>query len=157
MQIKLFIILGFIALGSGIALTKLFISFNDLTDLEQSDEYAHYAVPSKVFDIKGRLITEFYKEKRDLVSFNDLPQNLIRAIIATEDSTFYDHNGINFLAMLQGVILDPLRGRGIRGGSGITQQLAKQMFTDSAKSVQRKLIELWYTFQLEKNILKKKF
>lgn len=153
-QIKLFIILGFIALGSGIALTKLFISFNDLTDLEQSDEYAHYAVPSKVFDIKGRLITEFYKEKRDLVSFNDLPQNLIRAIIATEDSTFYDHNGINFLAMLQGVILDPLRGRGIRGGSGITQQLAKQMFTDSAKSVQRKLIELWYTFQLEKKYSK---
>ena len=153
-QIKLFIILGFVALGSGIALTKLFISFNDLTDLNQSDEYSHYAVPSKVYDIKGRLISEFYKEKRDLVSFNDLPQNLIRAIIATEDNTFYEHNGVNFLAVLQGVLIDPLRGRGIRGGSGITQQLAKQMFTDSAKSVQRKLIELWYAFQLEKKYSK---
>ncbi|MGL5956199.1 MAG: penicillin-binding protein 1A [Brevinema sp.] len=153
-QIKLFIILGVIALGTGIALTKMFISFNNLSDLQQSNEYSRYAVPSKVYDIKGRLVAEYYKEKRNLVSFNDLPQNLIRAIIATEDNSFYEHNGANFAAMFQAVVLDPLRGRGIRGGSGITQQLAKLMFTDSAFSVQRKLIELWYAFQLEKKYSK---
>lgn len=153
-QIKLFIILGIIALGSGIGLTHMFISFHDLKDLDQSDEYYHYAVPSKVYDIKGRFITEFYKEKRTLVTFNNLPQNLIRAIIATEDNTFYEHNGINFMAVFQGVFIDPLRGRGIRGGSGITQQLSKQMFTDSARTVQRKIIELWYAFQLEKKYSK---
>lgn len=153
-QIKLFIVLGVIALGSGIILTKMFISFNDLNDLQQSNEYSQFAVPSKVYDIKGRLIAEYYKEKRDLVSFNELPQNLIRAIIATEDNQFYEHKGANFVAMFQGVIIDPLRGRGIRGGSGLTQQLAKLMFTDSAFSVQRKLIELWYAFQLEKKYSK---
>ncbi|MGL4676801.1 MAG: penicillin-binding protein 1A [Brevinema sp.] len=153
-QIKLFIILGVIALGTGIAITKIFVSFNDLSDLQQSNEYSRYAVPSKVYDIKGRLIAEYYKEKRNLVSFNDLPRNLIRAIIATEDNSFYEHSGANFVAMFQAVILDPLRGKGIRGGSGITQQLAKLMFTDSAFSVQRKLIELWYAFQLEKKYSK---
>jgi len=153
-QIKLFIILGVIALGTGIGLTKLIITFNNLEDVKQLDAYSHYSIPSKLYDIKGRLITEFFREKRDIVSYNDLPQNLIRAIIATEDNQFYEHHGANFIAMFKGVIIDPLRGKGIRGGSGLTQQLAKLLYTDSARSIQRKLIELWYAFQIEKKYSK---
>ncbi|MGL4367809.1 MAG: penicillin-binding protein 1A [Brevinemataceae bacterium] len=153
-QIKLFILLGLAALITGFGLTKLIITFNDLQDVEKLDAYAHYSVPSKLYDIKGRLITEFYREKRDLVSFHELPQNLIRAIIATEDNQFYQHKGANFGAMLQGTIIDPLRGRSVRGGSGLTQQLAKLLYTDSERSIKRKLIELWYAFQIEKKYSK---
>ncbi len=153
-QIKLFIVLGVVTLGAGVGLTKMFISFNDLTTLQQSNEYSRFSVPSKVYDIKGRFISEYYKEKRDLVSFSDLPQNLIRAIIATEDNSFYEHGGANFVAMFQGAVIGPLLGKRARGGSGLTQQLAKLMFTDSAVTIQRKLIELWYTFQLEKKYTK---
>ncbi len=56
-QIRLFIILGVITLVSSVGFTRLFISFNDLTDLQQSNEYSQFAVPSKVYDIKGRLIS----------------------------------------------------------------------------------------------------
>lgn len=153
-QIKLFIVLGIIALGTGIGLTKLVITFNDLKDVSQLDAYSHFSVPTKIYDIKGRLITEFFLEKRDIVSFNDLPQNLIRAIIATEDNRFYEHNGANFTAMIKGVLIDPLRGKRARGGSGLTQQLAKLLFTDSSRSIKRKIIELWYAFQIEKKYSK---
>ncbi|MGL4561630.1 MAG: transglycosylase domain-containing protein, partial [Brevinema sp.] len=153
-QIKLFIVLGVIALATGIGLTNLVISFNDLKDVSQLDAYSHFSVPSKIYDVKGRLISEFYLEKRDIVSFNDLPQNLIRAIIATEDNRFYQHNGANFTAMIQGVLIDPLRGRRARGGSGLTQQLAKLLFTDSSRSIKRKIVELWYAFQIEKKYSK---
>ncbi|MGL4389024.1 MAG: penicillin-binding protein 1A [Brevinema sp.] len=153
-QIKLFIVLGVIALATGIGLTKLVIAFNDLQDVSQLDAYSYFSVPSKIYDVKGRLISEFFLEKRSIVSFNDLPQNLIRAIIATEDNRFYEHNGANFTAMLQGILIDPLRGRRARGGSGLTQQLAKLLFTDSSRSIKRKTVELWYAFQIEKKYSK---
>ncbi|MGL4394051.1 MAG: penicillin-binding protein 1A [Brevinema sp.] len=153
-QIKLFIILGVLALGTGIGMTKLVIAFNDLQDVSQLDAYSHFSVPSKIYDVKGRLISEFFLEKRSIVAFNDLPQNLIRAIVATEDNKFYSHNGANFTAMVQGTLIDPLRGRRARGGSGLTQQLAKLLFTDSSRSIKRKVIELWYAFQIEKKYSK---
>lgn len=149
-QTYLFIFLGLIALGTGIGLTNLFVTFFDLKDIEKSDAYSHYAIPSRLYDIKGRLVTEFFLEKRDLISFHELPQDLIRAVISTEDQCFYEHRGANFLAMFQGIILNPIRGKNARGGSGVTQQLAKLLYTDRARSIQRKLIELWYAFQLEK-------
>lgn len=153
-QIKMFITLGFVALFTGIALTKLIVAFNNLKDVEQLDAYSHYSVPTKILDIKGRLITEYFLEKRNIISFNDLPHDLIRAIIATEDNRFYQHGGVNVVAMIQGVVFDPLRGRRARGGSGLTQQLAKLLFTDSSRSIQRKLIELWYALQIEKKYSK---
>lgn len=153
-QIWLFISLGLLSIGTGLFLSNIIVTFRDLKDVSKLDTYSNYSVPTKILDIKGRLITEYYLEKRDLVQFNELPQDLIRAIIATEDNRFFQHGGVNIIAMVQGALLDPLRGRRARGGSGLTQQLAKLLFTDSSRSIQRKIIEFWYALQIEKKYTK---
>ncbi|MGL5720965.1 MAG: penicillin-binding protein 1A [Brevinema sp.] len=153
-QIWLLAFLGIFTVGTGLFIGRVILTFKDLKDVSKLDTYSNYSVPTKIYDIKGNLITEYYLEKRDLVSFNDLPQDLVRAIIATEDSRFYYHKGVNIVAMIQGAVIDPLRGRRARGGSGLTQQLAKLLFTDSSRSVQRKIIEFWYALQIEKKYSK---
>jgi penicillin-binding protein 1A len=112
-------------------------------------------LPSRIYDIKGRLITEFFSdEKREIVSIKDLPKYLIDAVITREDRTFYQHHGFTFTSIIRaalGVMTRTNRG----GGSTITQQLAGDLL-DIRKdiSIRRKLIELWSALQLERRYTK---
>jgi penicillin-binding protein 1A len=112
-------------------------------------------LPSRIYDIKGRLITEFFSdEKREIVSIKDLPKSLIDAVITREDQSFYSHHGFTFKGIIRaawGVLTRTNRG----GGSTITQQLAGDLL-DIRKdiSIRRKLIELWSALQLERRYTK---
>jgi len=145
-----------IALGAltGLFIAYIIITFTELRDIKPLENYSTYAVPTKVYDINNNLITEFYQQKRELVSYRDLPDSLIKAIIAIEDNEFYRHHGFNFFAFIRGVILDPITGKRARGASTLTQQLAKNLFTTRERSVFRKIVELWYAFQIEKKYSK---
>ena len=154
MQKVFFTVLIVIGFLTGIFIAQIIVTFSDLKDIKTLENYSTYAVPTKVFDINGQIITEFFLEKREIVSYKDLPENLIKAIIAIEDNDFYKHRGFNFLAFIRGVIVDPILGKRARGASTLTQQLAKSLFTSGERSVFRKLIELWYAFQIEKKYSK---
>ncbi|OHD59301.1 MAG: hypothetical protein A2014_10160 [Spirochaetes bacterium GWF1_49_6] len=154
MQKIFFALLVMIGIVSGYFIAQIIISFEELSDIRPLETYSMYSVPTKVYDIKGRLITEFFYQKRELVSYNQLPEQLIQALIATEDQEFYNHHGFNPWAMFKGVFINPFIGKDIAGGSGITQQLAKVLFTEGEKTVFRKLIELWYAVQIEKKYSK---
>ncbi|MGC8765934.1 MAG: penicillin-binding protein 1A [Brevinematia bacterium] len=147
---------GILALGflTGIFIAQIMVTFSTLKDIKSLEDYSMYSVPTKVYDIKGNLITEFFFEKRDLIYYKDLPRSLILAIIATEDNSFYKHKGFNFWATVKGALLEPLMGKRARGGSTITQQLAKSLFTTGERSIFRKIVELWYAFQIEKKYSK---
>ncbi len=145
------LVLGFL---TGIFIAQILITFSTLKDIKALENYSLYSVPTKVYDIKGRLITEFFFEKRDIIYYKDLPKSLIQAIIATEDNSFYKHKGFNFWATVKGALLEPLMGKRARGGSTITQQLAKSLFTTGERSIFRKMVELWYAFQIEKKYSK---
>lgn len=145
------IVIGFL---TGIFIAQIIVTFSDLKDIKTLENYSTYSVPTKVYDINNQVITEFFLEKREIVSYKDLPDSLIKAIIAIEDNDFYKHRGFNFLAFIRGVIVDPILGKRARGASTITQQLAKSLFTSGERSVFRKLIELWYAFQIEKKYSK---
>lgn len=139
---------------TGLFIAQVHIAFSRLKDIKPLETYSGYAVPTRVYDINGQLITEFFKEKREIVAYEDLPPYLIQALVATEDRVFYSHRGFNPWAIFKGVFIDPLLGRGVRGGSTITQQLAKGLFTESEKTIFRKVVELWYAFQIEKKYSK---
>ena len=62
------------------------------------------SVPTKLYDVNGELIAELFQEKRDLVSFEELPKTLIRAFVATEDQDFYSHIGISPMAMTRAMV-----------------------------------------------------
>ncbi len=118
------------------------------------------SIPTRLYDVNGELIAELFQEKRDLVSFEDLPQSLINSFLAVEDRDFYDHFGIAPVsiarAMFKNLIASVKRGRltVVQGGSTITQQLAKRLFTSGNRTVARKALEAVLAFQIEKRFSK---
>lgn len=111
-------------------------------------------LPTKLYDVNGELIAELFQEKRDLVAFEDLPKSLINAFIATEDKDFYRHFGINPIAILRAMVKNILAGEVVQGGSTITQQLAKRLFTTGERTIARKVMEAVLTLQIEKKFSK---
>jgi len=113
------------------------------------------ALPTKLLDINGVLITEFASdEKREMVSLSDMPKHLIHAILAREDPDFYNHRGFSFRAISR-AILGQITGKYSGGGSTITQQVAGTLYTDRREiTVKRKLKELWWAFQMERRYTK---
>lgn len=83
---------------------------------------------SEIYSSDGKLIGTYYTENRINVDYDQLPKNLVNALIATEDKRFYDHSGVDFQGVGRAVVGVFMGGKG--GGSTITQQLAKMLFTD---------------------------
>ena len=89
------------------------------------------------------------RTKRRLVSFNEIPPNLVNAVTSIEDRRFFDHGGVDYFRLL-GALRDDLRaGRRAEGGSTLTMQLARGFFLTPEKRLKRKIIEIAITFQLE--------
>ena len=106
---------------------------------------------SKVYAADGRLITEFGIERRTVVRLGEMPLPLRQAFIATEDKRFYSHHGIDFVRF-PGAVLNRFRGF-----STITQQLARNVFSDQIsreRSLARKLKEARVAVELERNFPK---
>jgi penicillin-binding protein 1A len=120
----------------------------------QNIQQFQLSVPTRVYDINGELIAELFKQKRDLVGYDELPQTLINAFIATEDQEFYNHFGINFGAIIRAAIKNIQARKIVQGGSTITQQLAKRLFTEGDRTYGRKLLEAILALQIEKKFSK---
>lgn len=111
-------------------------------------------VPSTIYDMNENVVAEIGTEKRDLVEFEEIPRLVVDAIIATEDSRFFKHNGIDPIR-LGGAVLSNLRdGFGSQGGSTITQQVVKLYFLSPEKTLTRKIQEAWLALQLERHFSK---
>ncbi|PKL41346.1 MAG: carboxypeptidase [Spirochaetae bacterium HGW-Spirochaetae-1] len=114
------------------------------------------SIPTRIYDVNGELIAELFQEKRDLVSFEELPQSLINAFLAAEDQNFYDHFGIDVMAIVRAMgknviaSIKSFRPTIVQGGSTITQQLAKRLFTAGERTIARKALEAVLAFQIEK-------
>ena len=101
----------------------------------------------------------FNRENRICVPYSDLSPYLVKALVATEDVRFYDHSGIDFIALSRAIVKRGLLGQtSAGGGSTITQQLAKQLYSDAAGSTLERLlqkpIEWVIAVKLERNYTK---
>lgn len=112
---------------------------------------------SLIFADDGRLLGSYFIENRSDVDFRELSPNLVNALIATEDIRFHNHSGIDFKALVR-VLYGVLTGANSGGGSTITQQLAKQLFTEKPGSslarVKQKLNEWVISVKLERSYSK---
>lgn len=113
------------------------------------------ALPTKLLDINGELITEFTSdEKREIIAYQDLPQQMIDALITREDRVFFSHKGYTVKAVLRAIV-GKLTGQSLGGGSTLTQQIAGTLYCDRADiSYSRKLKELWWAIQMERRYSK---
>ena len=84
------------------------------------------SVGSQLYTADGKLIGQYYKENRSPVAFKDISPNLINALICTEDVRFYSHHGVDLYSFFTSMLSTAKGDK--RGGSTITQQLAKNLF-----------------------------
>ena len=151
------LLLGFsiaAAILLGIVFGIIMAETKNITNLNRIGDYKP-SLPSQILDINGELITEFFAdEKREIIPINDLPKHLIHALTTREDRDFFRHNGFSFKGTARAA-WNIILGRYVSGGSTITQQVAGRHYADrSLKTLKRKLVELWWALQLEKQLSK---
>ncbi|MDQ0176164.1 penicillin-binding protein 1A [Bacillus chungangensis] len=111
-------------------------------------------VSSELYDKDGELFTVLAIENRDYIEYDQIPKLLEDAVLATEDSRFYKHNGLDIIRFAGAVLANITRGYGSEGASTLTQQVIKNSFLDPEKTLKRKAQEAWLAFQLERKYTK---
>ena len=149
------VLLG-IMLIAGISTGIILAALEDMNKVSQVLEMYKPPLPSILYDRHGKEITRFYSdEKRELIEFDRIPDYLVSALVLWEDAAFFNHQGFNPLATMRAAFNHLMRKPIAGGASTITQQLAGTIFCDRRDiSINRKLKELWYSFQIEKGYTK---
>ncbi len=102
----------------------------------------------------GTTIANYGDVYGEWLNYNDLPPVLVQAVLATEDRRFFDHGGIDFRGLARAMVQNVRAGRVVQGGSTITQQLAKNIFLSSDRTVRRKVQELVLALWIEAKLSK---
>lgn len=146
-----------LCLGAIISGAALGFLLSETTNIENTEYFTEFssALPTRLLDINGEIITEFSSdEKRDIIEFQDLPQNLVDALLTREDRIFFSHNGYTFKAIFRAIV-GKLTNSDLGGGSTLTQQIAGTLYCDRRDmSITRKIKELWWAIQMERRYTK---
>jgi len=123
-------------------------------DISSLIEY-HPAISSVIYDKNGdKIANVFDKKHRFYASFDEIPPRAIEALVAIEDTTFFEHPGINIDAIFRAVVKVLKAGKAVEGASTITQQLVKNKLLTREKKLSRKIKEAIYAIKLEHNLTK---
>ena len=140
-------IMGFGGGGLAFAATHGLPAFDTLRDYRP-------LVSTHVYAADGSEAFAFYRERRTVVPFEQIPDVVKKAVLASEDAKFYEHQGVNYLAIARCALKNTLRGHTYCGGSTITQQVVKTFLLSSEKRITRKLKEVVLAGRLEQNLKK---
>ncbi len=110
--------------------------------------------PMRVYTQDGKLISQFGVKRRIPLTIEDVPQDLINAVLATEDSRFYQHPGVDPIGMARAVVNLILTGEKGQGGSTLTMQLARGFFLTRDKTYVRKIKEIFIAWHMEQLLTK---
>lgn len=119
---------------------------------DDTDKIVHYKPPiaTQIFDKKNRLVANLFEEEfRFYASFEEIPPRLIEALLAIEDTLFFEHPGVNLDAIVRAMIKNIKNARYAEGGSTITQQLIKNVALTRDKTIERKIKEMLLALQIE--------
>ena len=151
-------IVGLLVILFVLAILYTFIIISTAPKIDPENIYDSVAQSSVVYDDQGKKVdTVFYNQDRQLISYKQMPKNMINAFVALEDKTFWKHHGFNWTRMA-GAVVQSFTGSGhISGTSTITQQLARNVYLPkikSQRSVRRKILEMYYASQIERTLSK---
>lgn len=141
---------------TGVAVFSVVFVRNALEQLPSVHELGQYVPPlvTNVLDVHGLSVGEFFTERRTTVPLTKIPIDIRNAVIATEDSDFYTHWGIDPMSIARAAFANFRHGRVVQGGSTLTQQLAKTIYLTRERTIVRKFKELLLTMQIEFNYSK---
>src|SRR5438034_5320483 len=117
----------------------------DLSKLEQMES------ASLILDRNDKIFGQIYVENRETVPYDQLPRDLVNAVVAVEDAKFYQHGGYDFFGIIRAALKNFTAGHVRQGGSTITQQLARNSFALTQKTFRRKLLEIFLARRIEEN------
>lgn len=140
-----------LALGalSGVVLASLI----HMPQVDQLDDYTPNLI-TRLFDNQGEMFASYAQERRILMKEGEIPLILQQAILAAEDSSFFEHGGIDARGALLAVVRNFWKGRRAFGASTITMQLARKLFLQPSKTWKRKIEETFLSVELEKSYSK---
>ena len=143
-------ILGFFTLiGAAIVLWLMFLYTQLRFDIDKIVDYKPN-LTTQIFDKNGDLVSNIFQEEhRIYVNYDDIPPQVIEALIAIEDTQFFEHNGVNTDAIFRAIIKDIQAGKLVEGASTLTQQLVKNIVLTREKKFSRKLNEILLALRLE--------
>ena len=130
--------------------TWIFLSLPDIENLNRFSKTPSILVKSE----DGTIIGSFGDIYGDYIRFNDFPNSLIDAVVATEDRNFFHHFGVDPLGLMRASFANIRAGHVVQGGSTITQQVAKNVFLTPERSLNRKVREMLLAFKLEHRFTK---
>jgi penicillin-binding protein 1A len=145
-------LLGITMLGSSVvagALVGLAISFRNLPDVRGLATYTP-SETSHIYDVKGKHLASLHGEaNREVLPLNDISPQLKRAVLAIEDSSFFSHNGVNFVSVGRALRRNSDQGSTVEGGSTLTMQLVKNLFLSPKRVFSRKIAEAVLAMRIE--------
>jgi len=112
------------------------------------------SVPLRIYAANNELIAEYGEKRRLPIAIKDTPQNLLNAILASEDANFYQHSGVSFTGILRAILANFRSGEHGQGASTVTMQVARNYFLTREKTYTRKFKEVLLAFKLEKQLEK---
>ena len=122
----------------------------DLTKLDQMES------ASVILDRNGKIFGQIYVENRQTVPYDQLPSDLVNAVVAVEDAKFYQHHGYDLLGIIRAALKNFTAGHVRQGGSTITQQMARNSFSLKERTFRRKLLEIFLASRIEDQFGKQK-
>lgn len=124
-----------------------------LPEIIKIEDYKPLLV-SHVYDRNGKKVGEFFRERRQLIPYKEIPEHVVKAFLAAEDDKFFEHKGINLQALMRAAIANMRAGRNVQGGSTITQQVAKTLLLSNERTFARKARDILLALQMEQNLSK---
>lgn len=150
-RLRVLALAGLAALVSGGVL--LFAWTRELPAFDTLRDYSPL-VSTRVYGVNGQEVFVFARERRTVIPLEEIPPVLRQAVVAAEDARFYEHEGVNYVAIARCAVKGLLRGGVACGGSTITQQVVKTFLLSSDWKVKRKVKELVLAPRLEENLAK---
>lgn len=113
-----------------------------------------FQVPLQVYSQDNQLIAEYGSKKRDPLRFEQIPAQMVNAVLAAEDDRFFEHPGVDYQGILRAAYMLITTGEKTQGGSTITMQVARNFFLSSEKTYLRKINEIFLSFKIENELSK---
>lgn len=148
--LKFFFLFIFIIILISLAVLSLYLYKlnSELPSIDELKDYT-YKIPTVIYDTENNVIAELGDEIRYPVTFDKIPKHLINALVAVEDSRYYEHEGIDFISIIRAFFANIKAGKIVEGGSTLTQQLVKVIYLTPEKKLKRKVKEAILAYKLD--------
>ena len=152
---KIFLVTILLAIIVGPLIFIASIAMNLTYDTSKLTTHYHPKISSRIYDINGEKIANIFEGRhRFYAPFDEIPPKMVEALLAIEDTSFFEHGGINYDAIMRAVIKDIKAMAMVEGASTLTQQLVKNTLLTREKKISRKIKELILSYKIESELTK---